>query len=314
MTIRQRRTTEPKVVENVVKVECDGPIRDDEIDRKGLRRESGLTDYQLNVLEHKQILVSHRRNEWGQRLYKRAHAAEAVEQAKTFIPRQARMSPGIQYTQSQAKIVFNLLNKGKSIQEIASDPDVAIHPEALHAIAAKYSELGACVTLSPSFLKELNAKLSRFYPELQTEEDVKILLLSLPRRLACSDCQSRSKGLCRQCHLKAERAEAKRVQRSATSEPSEVDMESSAPLPVNPFSKLPPEVQDRFASENDLHWDHAVRGVHVEPMPGFTGARAPRIEVAEKRAKRHAAKVRLNNHTNVPVYHDHSGTKTGTEE
>ena len=311
MSIRQRRTLKPKVVENVAPAEADGPMREDEIDRKGLRRESGLTDHQLNTLEHRQILVSHRRNEWGQRLYRRAHAAEAAEQAKTFIPRQARMSPGIQYTQSQAKIVFNLLNKGKSIQEIASDPDIAIHPEALHAISAKYSELGACVMLSATFLKELNTKLSRFYPALETEEDVKILLLSLPKRFACSECQSRSKGLCRQCHAKADRAARRDVK---IEEEAAVPLVATPDANVDPFPKLPPEVQDRFAAESDLDWMHTNKGVHVEEVPGYAAARSPRLEDADRRAKHHAAKVRLNNHTNVPAYHDHSGTKTGTEE
>lgn len=194
--------------------------------------------------------------------------------------------------------------------EISLDPSVEIHPTVLKAIVDQYHELAALVVLTPKFLKELNAKLSRFYPPVETEEDVKILLLSLPKYLACSECKERAKGMCAQCAAKERRAvDAKRI---AVEEPEIVDVEER-PIVIDPFPSLPADVQERFDSEGDQSaYERAQVRLKLDP-PSEVLTHPNQAKLAEV-ARRNAARLRLNNFTNVPAAHEHLPSKTGTEE
>ena len=218
----------PKVHLNRVAAQCPPGL----VSRGMLLQKSGLTAAELRSLESSGLVKPAGKNGRGWTMYEEAliplisKKAISPENRPAALPSAKQLDRVVQYTTSEAVLVFGLFRQGMALEDIILETH--IHPTVVTMIKRDYEDMTGTLFVSKATLDKVNSLPLDCPLPIKTQEDIYTAMSSIASSIICGRCKVKPK---RYCHGCVSEIIAKKMGRNLEVEASQTptDEESSNP-------------------------------------------------------------------------------------
>lgn len=189
----------PKVHLNRVASQCPPGL----ITKGMLLEKSGLTKAELRSLESQGMVRPAGKNARGWALYEAcivpviSKKSIAPEDRPAALPSHKQLDRVVQYTTSEAVLVFGMFKKGMPLEDVILETH--IHPTVVTMIRRDYEEMTGTLFVSRSTLERINALPLDCPLPLKTQDDLYTAMGSLASSVICGRCKTKPKRYCSGC-------------------------------------------------------------------------------------------------------------------